>query len=173
MKKIIGLLIGLILVGFSAQAAELGVQMHFVDSSGVGKAVGTITASSSPYGVILTPNLSGLEVGAYGFHMHTNPSCMPGEKKGKTVPGLAAGGHFDPAKSGTHLGPYAEGHLGDLPVIYVNKDGKAMVPVLAPRLKISDMKGRSLMIHAGGDSYSDHPHKLGGGGARKICGVIK
>jgi Cu-Zn family superoxide dismutase len=29
------------------------------------------------------------------------------------------------------------------------------------------------MIHAGGDNYSDHPEKLGGGGARIACGVVK
>jgi Cu-Zn family superoxide dismutase len=45
--------------------------------------------------------------------------------------------------------------------------------VLAPRIKVSDLKGRSLMIHAGGDNYSDSPQKLGGGGARVACGVIK
>jgi Cu-Zn family superoxide dismutase len=29
------------------------------------------------------------------------------------------------------------------------------------------------MIHAGGDNYSDHPKRLGGGGARIACGVVK
>lgn len=29
------------------------------------------------------------------------------------------------------------------------------------------------MIHAGGDNYSDKPEKLGGGGSRIACGVIK
>jgi Cu-Zn family superoxide dismutase len=29
------------------------------------------------------------------------------------------------------------------------------------------------MIHAGGDTYSDMPAPLGGGGARLACGVIK
>jgi superoxide dismutase, Cu-Zn family len=35
------------------------------------------------------------------------------------------------------------------------------------------MRGRSIMIHAGGDNYSDTPAPLGGGGARTACGVIK
>jgi Cu-Zn family superoxide dismutase len=38
---------------------------------------------------------------------------------------------------------------------------------------MSDVKGRSLMIHAGGDNYADQPAPLGGGGARVACGVIK
>jgi Cu-Zn family superoxide dismutase len=89
------------------------------------------------------------------------------------VPGLAAGGHYDPAGAGRHAGPYENGHLGDLPALYVDANGKANNPVLAPRLKLSDLKGRSLMIHAGGDNYSDNPKKLGGGGARMACGVLK
>ena len=45
--------------------------------------------------------------------------------------------------------------------------------LLAPRIKLSEIKGRSLMIHAGGDNYSDDPKPLGGGGARVACGVIE
>ena len=55
----------------------------------------------------------------------------------------------------------------------MNSDGMATMPMLAPRLKVSDLKGRSLMIHAGGDNYSDMPAPLGGGGARVACGVAQ
>ena len=90
------------------------------------------------------------------------------------VAALAAGGHLDPQKTGKHLGPYADGHLGDLPAIYVTDDGMASYPVLAPRLKkISEISGKALMVHAGGDNHSDHPKPLGGGGERFACGVIK
>ena len=37
---------------------------------------------------------------------------------------------------------------------------------------VKDFLGRSIMIHEGGDSYSDKPAPLGGGGARIACGVI-
>ena len=43
-------------------------------------------------------------------------------------------------------------------------------PVLGPRLKLADLKGRALMVHAGGDNHADHPAPLGGGGARVACG---
>ncbi len=43
---------------------------------------------------------------------------------------------------------------------------------IARRLKMEELKGRSLMIGAGGDNYSDLPEKGGGGGARIACGVI-
>ena len=87
------------------------------------------------------------------------------------TPAQAAGGHLDPAKTGRHEGPYGNGHLGDLPAIYVDADGKAGYPILAPRLKVVDLQGRSLMVHAGGDNHSDHPAALGGGGMRIACGV--
>ena len=51
--------------------------------------------------------------------------------------------------------------------------GKATKAVVVPHLTVSDVKSRSIMIHAGGDNYSDQPAPLGGGGARIACGVVK
>ena len=174
MNRVLGLTSAIFLIFANlAMAEELVIPMNMVDSNGIGKSVGSVTASDSPYGIIFTPNLSDLAAGIHGFHVHENPDCTAKEKDGKMVAGLGAGGHFDPAKTGKHEGPYGKGHLGDLPALYVTDDGKANYPVLAPRLKMSDLKGRSLMIHAGGDTHSDHPEKLGGGGARMVCGVVK
>lgn len=160
-------------LGASAACADtVTIDMHRIDGSAVGASVGTVTAADSQYGLLITPNLHGLTAGLHGFHVHQNPACGPGEKDGKPVAGLAAGGHFDPAATARHEGPYGEGHLGDLPVLYVDAGGTADVPVLAPRLKVADLKGHSLMIHAGGDNYSDTPASLGGGGARVACGVV-
>ena len=39
-------------------------------------------------------------------------------------------------------------------------------------LKVADMEGHALMIHAGGDNYADAPKPLGGGGERIACGVV-
>ena len=173
MKKLIIMILGLFFVCSTAQAEELVIPMHLTNSTGIGSAIGTVKASSSPYGTVFTPDLKGLTPGLHGFHVHQNPACGPAESDGKMVPGLAAGGHYDPAGTGKHAGPYENGHLGDLPALYVDANGKADHPVLAPRLRLPDLKGRSLMIHAGGDNYSDDPMKLGGGGARIACGVIK
>ena len=95
------------------------------------------------------------------------------DQDGKAVPALGAGGHFDPGKTGKHLGPYGDGHLGDLPPLFADAAGRSTLPVLAPRLKTADVKGRSLMVHAGGDNYADQPEPLGGGGPRIACGVVK
>lgn len=131
-----------------------------------GKSVGYVLAKDSKYGLILTPHLHNLQPGIHGFHVHTNPSCANN--------GKAAGGHFDPNQSNRHLGPYNNhGHLGDLPVLIVNQQETATIPVLAPKLTVSKIKDHALMIHAGGDNYSDYPKKLGGGGDRIACGVIQ
>ena len=59
-------------------------------------------------------------------------------------------------------------------LLTVLHDGTATNPVLAPRLKkLDEVRGHSIMIHAGGDNHSDHPAPLGGGGPRMACGVIK
>lgn len=149
------------------------VQMNLADEKGSGAAVGRVIIAASPYGLVFTPELSGLPPGLHGFHLHENPSCEPKEKDGKMVPALAAGGHYDPATTKKHGLPWGDGHLGDLPALYVDPAGKASYPVLAPRLKPADLRGRSLMVHVGGDNHADHPAPLGGGGARLACGVIK
>lgn len=156
-----------------AHAEELSIQIYAIDTAGQGKSMGTLTAASSAYGTILTPDLAGLSPGLHGFHVHEKPSCTAAEKDGKMVPGLSAGGHYDPAHTNAHRGPYGDGHLGDLPALYVDAAGKATHPVLAPRIKISDLKSRAVIIHAGGDNYADEPEKLGGGGARAACGIVK
>lgn len=153
--------------------ADITVPMNMVDEKGTGATVGQVVVSESPYGLVFTPALSGVTPGLHGFHVHENPSCAPLEKDGKMVPALAAGGHYDPAGTKRHGLPWGDGHLGDLPALYVDSSGNATYPVLAPRLKMADIKGRSLMVHVGGDNHADHPAPLGGGGARLACGVIE
>ena len=153
------------------EAGPIVIPMNLVDAQGGAKPVGTVSATDTSYGLLLKPALTGLPPGLHGFHVHENPSCDAADKDGQKTAAQAAGGHYDPATTHRHEGPYGDGHLGDLPAIYVDPDGKADNPVLAPRLKAADLRGRSLMIHAGGDNHSDHPAPLGGGGARIVCGV--
>lgn len=155
------------------QAADLSVSLNAVDGKGQGASVGTVLISESPYGVVFTPQLHGLEPGLHGFHVHSKPSCDPAPKDGQPSAAEAAGGHWDPQSTGKHDLPWGDGHLGDLPALLVTADGKASQPVLAPRIKnLRELEGLSLMVHAGGDNHADHPKPLGGGGARVACGVI-
>lgn len=158
----------------ATSANSITVTVNAVSGAGVGEALGQVTITETVHGLVFTPALTGLSAGIHGFHIHENPSCDAKEKDGKATAALAAGGHFDPAKTGKHGTPWGDGHLGDLPALLVDADGKASNPVLAPRLKsLKDIQGRALMVHAGGDNHSDTPAALGGGGARAACGVIK
>lgn len=144
-------------------AAQISIPMELLTAQGK-QPVGTMFAEDTKYGLLFTPHLANITPGIHGFHVHQYPSCDDH--------GMAAGGHLDPFKTHRHLGPYDDrGHLGDLPALYVEKGGKAVQPVLAPRLKVQDILGHALMIHVGGDNYSDNP-SLGGGGMRMVCGVI-
>ena len=160
-------------LSFAAAAqAQVVVPIDLINETGATKRLGTVTVTESRYGLVFTPALEGLPAGVHGFHVHENPSCAPVVRDGKPVAGMGAGGHLDPEGTKKHGTPWGDGHLGDLPGLVVEADGKAGYPVLAPRLKLADLKARSLMIHVGGDNHADHPAPLGGGGARLACGVI-
>lgn len=158
----------------TANAATTSVTINKIDENGVGAAIGSLTLEDTGAGLRITPDLATLPPGTHGFHVHANASCGPGEQDGRKVAGLAAGGHFDPAKTGKHLGPVSsEGHKGDMPVLTVAADGTAKAPVVVPHLTVADALGHAIVIHAGGDNYADTPAPLGGGGARIACGVVK
>lgn len=156
----------------TALAAEITTTLNLVDKTGIGTALGTVTATDTDYGLLLQPDFTNLPPGVHGFHLHANPSCDPGEKDGEIAPAIAAGGHFDPGATESHQGPYGEGHLGDLPVLIVDEEGTADLPLLAPRLQVADLSGHALIIHEGKDNYADEPKSLGGGGGRLACGVF-
>ena len=156
----------------SGNAAEISVTLNVADAKGVGASLGSVRIVETRYGLAFYPSVTGLPPGLHGFHVHETPSCAPGMRDGVSVAALAAGGHLDPGGTMRHGEPWGDGHLGDLPPLYVSADGSASSPVLAPRLKLADVMQRSLMVHAGGDNHSDHPAPLGGGGARVACGVI-
>jgi len=167
------LLMGMTLLWPAAvQASPLEVTIHSISAEGVGDPIGSVSIRDSDQGLEIIPNLQGLTPGEHGFHLHANNSCDAGlNAEGVAVAGLAAGGHWDPDDSGAHLGPFSNGHRGDLSRLVVDDDGSTPTSVVAPRLSTADLSGKALVIHAGGDTYSDTP-PLGGGGARIACGVV-
>ena len=175
MKTIRFVAVALLLLGGSvAQAAKsVKVTMNAVTADGVGKSIGTITVKEGKDGVTIEPKLKGLAPGEHGFHIHEKPSCDPADKDGKKTAAQAAGGHFDPDATKAHKGPGGGGHKGDLPKLVVSDKGEAKDKMEVKGLTLADFQGKSLMIHEGGDNYSDTPKPLGGGGARIACGVSK
>lgn len=170
----LGFFLAAVLAAGAARAESLEAPMSLATPTGPGAPIGVVTIQDGPAGVVLHLDLHGLPPGQHGFHVHANPSCAPATAAdGKVTPAGGAGGHFDPAKSGMHMGPQGAGHLGDLPVVTVAADGTVKADLTAPHIKMaSDLHGHALMLHAGGDNYADQPLPLGGGGARLACGVI-
>jgi superoxide dismutase, Cu-Zn family len=160
----------LVLSVATAWAAGEGIKINAISPEGIGKPLGSIDLTESDGGVSMAVSISGVADGEHGFHVHEKGDCGPGTKDGKTQAGLAAGGHFDPKSTKSHKGPGGGGHEGDLPKLTA-ADGKIDQTVTIEGVKLADFSGRSLMIHEGGDNYSDNPEN-GGGKGRIACGVV-
>lgn len=162
-------------VAGGARAQEYRATMNRITAEGIGDPIGAVLVTQTPAGAKLVAELRGLPNGERGFHVHETGDCGPGRNaQGQTAAGMAAGGHWDPDQAKAHLGPEGAGHRGDLPAMFVQADGTAKGAVVAPRIAdAGQLRGKALMIHAGGDNYSDQPQPLGGGGARIACGVVE
>ena len=153
-----------------APGGEAQTILREAAESGDGDVVGIVRFVDGPYGLLVVPKLHDLEPGVHAAHVHEIPDCAT---DAAGTPAGAAGDHYDPAGTGVHNGPYGNGHLGDLPNLIVEADGTSRIPMLAPRLRAADLKGRALMIHAEADLYDAHSaHAHGKGGPRMFCGVI-
>ena len=161
------------LVSHAAAATEVSVPMFEVHAGGLGPQLGAVVIQESPNGLRFDAKMAHLSPGPHGFHVHEGDTCSPSVANGKPVPAGAAGGHWDPDGTHTHAGPQGNGHRGDLPPLTADQSGMLHEQVLAPHIgKLADLHGHVLMIHAGGDNFSDHPSPLGGGGVRVACGII-
>jgi superoxide dismutase, Cu-Zn family len=175
MKKLLHLLsaasfVSLCAAGVATAQQQTTVDINKISEKGVGEKIGTVKISQDKKGVTFAVALSGIPAGPHGFHVHEKGDCGPGTKDGKPAAGLAAGSHYDPDSKKSHKGPHGAGHKGDLPVLKADAKGVKQT-VTAPNLKLSEILGRSLMVHEGGDNYTDQPEN-GGGAGRIACGVI-
>jgi Cu-Zn family superoxide dismutase len=165
-----------LMVGFALAQEQAMAALQ--DSSGA--EIGTALFTETPEGLEVTLAIAGLPAGdKHGMHIHANSSCEAStDDQGQTVVFGGAGGHFDPHTTENHAGPdiaAQEGHGGDLPNLEVAADGTAQVTFVTPKLTVREgmmsVVGRSLIIHANEDNYTNEP-KNGGSGERIACGVI-
>ena len=133
-----------------------------------GAAMGTVTLTQGPNGVLIAADVHGLSPGPHGFHIHGVGACSPDF--------TAAGGHFAPGGEG-HGFMHEDGtHAGDLPNIDAGADGAARADVFSDAVTLArnsdgslfDDDGSAIIIHARPDSYGEDP----GAGDRVACGVI-
>lgn len=137
-------------------------------------AMGTVTVTDAPNGVILRVAATGLAPGWHAIHFHEKGVC--GDEGFKL-----SGSHIHPGTTGVHglLNPKAN-DFGDLPNIWAGADGTANAEVYSTlvsvggagkRPALADADGSALIIHASPDDYTTQP--IGGAGARVACAVIK
>ncbi len=99
------------------------------------------------------------ELPVFAFHLHEGSDCSHTLKK----PFAGAGEHYNP-KGCPH-----PSHAGDFPVLFGN-DGDAFLAFLTDRFRVSDVVGRTVIVHREADDYRTQP--AGGAGDRIACGVI-
>lgn len=160
--------------GTSARRTLLRILSGSPDAAALIKGVGEypdisgITAFfQTNRGVIVAANIENLpdidtECGdeVFGFHIHEGKSCT-----GNEVDLLSDTlGHYSPNEC-PH--PF---HAGDLPPLFSN-DGTALMMVLTNRFKLSDVIGRTVVVHRSPDDFTTQPS--GNSGVKIACGVIE
>ncbi|XP_012535395.1 superoxide dismutase [Cu-Zn] 2 [Monomorium pharaonis] len=121
--------------------------------------------------VKVTGQISGLQPGLHGFHVH--------EFGDNTNGCTSAGAHFNPLGK-DHGGPdHVERHIGDLGNVRAGPDGIANVELTDSKIQLCgnhSIIGRTLVVHADPDDLGQGGHELskttGNAGARLACGII-
>lgn len=139
-----------------------------------GEALGKVTLTEAPKGVLLKIEAKGLTPGWHGLHFHEKGDCSSADFK-------SAGGHVHGAATMVHGLLNADANeAGDLPNLYVAADGTGSVEVFSPwtlltgagdRQALQDADGSAVVVHANPDDHMSQP--IGGAGARVACAVVK
>lgn len=120
---------------------------------------GKVTFTPCRGGTLVTAKISGLpisETGFFAFHIHEGTDCGGA--------GFAdAGGHYDPCGTAHPL------HAGDLPPLLCC-GGYAYLSVLTDRFCVSEVIGKTVVIHSHPDDFRSQPS--GDSGSRIACGRI-
>ncbi len=109
--------------------------------------------------VLIEANITGLPKngsGFFGFHIHEGSTCAGAEFSDTRA-------HYNPTHS-----PHPT-HAGDLPPLMRCGDG-AYLAVATDRLSVSDIIGRTVVIHNMADDFNSQPS--GNAGTKIACGVV-
>ncbi|MBB6180604.1 superoxide dismutase family protein [Pseudorhizobium flavum] len=158
---------------FAVLSANAGAQEATANASFVGAdgaEAGAATLTSTPGGVLIDVEVSGLPAGQWvGFHFHETGQCD------HTGGHESAGGHFNPGGKEHGFNAANGPHAGDMPNQYVGSDGTLRAQVLNTFVSLAEgensVQGRALMVHGGADDYESQPS--GKAGERLACAVVE
>lgn len=155
---------------------SLTVNANLINGFGTGDEIGSITFTENEQGLAIKANLSSLPPGFNGMHIHERPTCDASIVEGKRVAGAAAGDHYghDHMMMGMDMDMSDPAHIehmksmkpkGDLDPLETQADGTSQALVYSSKLTLSELRGRSIMIHNG-------PDVDGQSGPKVACAVI-
>lgn len=140
--------------------AELKGSSAYLDIHGI------VRFYQSTGGVLIAAEVSGLPYSkdicqqpVYGFHIHQGGKCE-GDMQDHFSKAMS---HYNP-KECAH--PF---HAGDLPPLFGNQ-GYAFSVFLTSRFSLSEVLGRTVIIHGKTDDFTTQPS--GNSGEKLACGVI-
>ncbi|MGM7668597.1 superoxide dismutase family protein [Microbacterium sp. A93] len=151
-----------------------------------GGELGTVEVGEAEGALEFTVDVSGLEPGFYGLHVHGVGECEPDsaapDDPSDTGAFKSAGGHIG-AEDTDH-----PDHAGDLPTLLVQESGEGHLTVRTDRLTAEDFgdeDGAAMMVHSKPDNFANIPERYapegadedttgaGDAGDRLACGVIE
>ena len=163
-------LAGILFLSIHAANAIAQTQARADLKDGAGKSVGSASLRETSSGVLISVNVNGLTEGLHAVHVHAVGKC-----EGPAF--TSAGGHFNPLSKNHGLKNPAGPHAGDLPDMYVNKDGTGRyearmesMTLDAGQTSVFDADGSAIVVHATADDNVTDP--AGNSGDRIACGVI-
>ncbi len=125
---------------------------------------GTAAVFWLPNAVYFEAQLYGLPSSeVLGLHIHDGAVCNAESSF------TEAGEHLSlcPDETWCDQHPY---HAGDLPPIFSDADGNAVMGVYLDKTLVSDISGRTLILHSKRDDFKTQP--AGDSGIRIACGVL-
>lgn len=135
-----------------------------------GSTVGVATLSQRTDGLWLSIAADAPGRGTYGMHVHAIGKCEGPEF-------TSAGPHWNPALKQHGRDNPMGAHIGDMPNVTSNANGKLVIETKLDGAMLSgaggvlDLDGASVVIHEKADDYKTDPS--GNSGKRLICGVFK
>lgn len=119
-----------------------------------------------PVGFYMVVELKGLPPSqVFGLHIHDGTVCAPLDGEAFSQ----AGKHLNNCGEGLWCSrhPY---HAGDLPPVFSNAQGEAVMQIYMDRAALDEVAGKPLVLHRMPDDFKTQP--AGNSGIRIACGVL-